>query len=225
MNPGYGHDTVVVFDLDDTLYKEREYVFSGRRAVARYVSEKTGIPYDTLIEQMKAFGPTDPGAFDALIAHVGAERLSITEVLEVYRSHEPEIRLDAEADALLSRLKTEGIRMALVTDGRSVTQRMKIKALGLERFFDADSIFISSETGGDKTTPLSFEAVERRYRGASRRLYIGDNIAKDFRQPRLRGWTTVMLADPEGLNIFPQRLADVAPENRPDRVVFNIQDI
>ena len=35
---------VVLFDLDDTLYAERDYVFSGFEAVARWAEPRLGLP-------------------------------------------------------------------------------------------------------------------------------------------------------------------------------------
>lgn len=218
-----GPGTVVVFDLDDTLYKERDYVFSGRRAVARHAASVSGLDADRLMKAMKPFGPTDHGAFDALIAATGPAHADMRKILERYRMHKPEISLDPSAEALLAQLKCEGTHLALITDGRAQTQRLKIEALGLGRFIEPDAVFISEETGGDKTSPLPFEAVESRFPGLCRRIYIGDNPAKDFRHPRMRGWSTVMLADPRKLNIHPQNLSSVPPENRPDCVIFGFQ--
>lgn len=220
---------VIVFDLDDTLYKERDYVRSGRRAVARFVAAATGLGADALMDIMEACGPTGPGAFDRLLDHIGKEApaakgIGIAEILQVYRNHIPEIRLTPEAESLLTKLKEAGHHLALITDGRSTTQRLKFEALGLNRFFKPEAVFISEETGGDKTSPAGFEAVERLYPGVARRTYIGDNPAKDFMHPRRMGWNTVMLADSAGANVFSQNIGRIPAEYRPDTIVFNPED-
>ncbi len=223
------HKCVIAFDLDDTLYKERDYVRSGRRAVARFTAAATGLGADALMDIMDACGPTGPGAFDRLLAHIAntapaAKHIGIDEILAVYRYHKPEISLTTEAEALLAKLKDAGHHLALITDGRSTTQRLKFEALGLGRFFAPEAVFISEETGGDKTSPAGFEAVERLFSGIPHRTYIGDNPAKDFRHPRRMGWNTVMLADSEAANVFRQDLDSVAPEFRPHTVVFKPED-
>ncbi|MDE6276963.1 MAG: HAD family hydrolase [Muribaculaceae bacterium] len=219
-----GEAMLIAFDMDDTLYKEREYVFSGRRAVARYFSEKTGLPETQLTGAMEGYGPVGPEAFDALYRVLEPHGILMEEIVQVYRAHRPEISLDPDAEALLQRLKDAGMHLALITDGRPAGQRMKFEALGLGRFFEPDSVFISGETGGSKNTPLPFRMGEERFPEARRRIYVGDNMAKDFRNARMRGWQTVMLADPEKKNIFPQMIGEAAPEYRPDMVVFRLSD-
>ena len=81
--------------------------------------------------------------------------------------------------------------MALVTDGRSNTQRSKIKALKLDKYIPADNIYISEEQNADKTQPDSFQSIVRKYPEAKRFIYIGDNERKDFIMPNLLGWKTI----------------------------------
>ena len=54
--------TTVVFDLDDTLYKERDYVASGFRAVADEIAAESGIEAKRLLDVMSGAD----NAFDAL---------------------------------------------------------------------------------------------------------------------------------------------------------------
>lgn len=216
---------VLVFDLDDTLYKERDYVRSGRRAVADYVAVRTGEDADSLFAMLDSFGPTDPRAFDSLLALPAASAITMAEILDVYRSHMPEISLDSDALAALRKLKKEGVRIALVTDGSSMRQRLKIAALGLDEFFTDREIFISEEVGGDKTTELPFRAVGRRFPDAGGFTYIGDNLRKDFRVARRLGWQTVMLSAPEGVNIFPQDPGSFPADYLPDRTITRLTEL
>lgn len=41
----------VIFDLDDTLYQEEEYVKSGFLHVSRFISEKTSLDKNYVFEQ------------------------------------------------------------------------------------------------------------------------------------------------------------------------------
>ena len=58
--------------------------------------------------------------------------LSVTELLEIYRYHEPQISLPSESAALLLHLRRKNIRLGIISDGRSRTQRNKLRALGLD---------------------------------------------------------------------------------------------
>lgn len=43
---------VFVFDLDDTLYLERDYVFSGFQSVAGKIEEKSGLSSELVYEEL-----------------------------------------------------------------------------------------------------------------------------------------------------------------------------
>ncbi len=85
---------------------------------------------------------------------------------------------------MLKKLKQNPkIHTVLITDGRSLTQRHKINAAGLHAFFDDADIYISEETGHDKTNPDTFLRVMEKYAGAEEFHYIADNPPKDFFHP------------------------------------------
>lgn len=196
---------LVAFDLDDTLYKEADFACSAYREIAALAEADFGLDPDGAFAAMAGALSRKENPFDALEAFAG-RALPVAEWVRRYRIHRPTIALSDGVGALLDRLKVQGCRLAVVTDGRSLTQRNKIEALGLSRWIDGDNILISEETGADKTLPDNFVALERRYPG-EQWVYVGDNPAKDFYHPNRRGWTTVCLAD-SGRNIHPQTATD-----------------
>lgn len=206
---------VVAFDLDDTLYKELDYVASGYRTVARALADATGADAGRLFDIISANRPLGfEAALEAVEGMPGAKCFDVGGMVEIYRAHTPDIALWGDAGAALTALKGRGCRLVLITDGSTRHQRAKIRALGLDRFFKPEDILISEETGGDKTTAVPWELVEKRYPGY-RLTYVGDNLSKDFRHPNMRGWHTVMLRDTGCRNVFPQRPCDWPAENRP----------
>lgn len=213
--------SLIAFDLDDTLYKERDFLRSGHRVLARILAEATGEDAGELFALISGNHPRGIEAALAALAAKGHDMpFAVDALVEIYRNHTPDIQLSPGIEALLTRLKAAGHRLALITDGSSRHQRSKIAALGLNRFFDPDAIFISGETGGDKHTPLPFRLAEERFGASvSRMYYVGDNLAKDFVHPNLRGWISVMLLDTAGVNVFPQNIADWPAGHRPRVVV------
>lgn len=212
----------MVFDLDDTLYKERDYVHSGRRAVAAAVGAALGVDAEGLMEVME----NAPDAFDALAALIaglpGCDAWPVSRMVEVYRGHKPDIKLDDDTRAVLADLSRRHT-LAIITDGNTVRQHAKIEALGLGEFFHPENIYVSDDAGSDKSTPVPFAEMERRHRRESRRYYIGDNLAKDFHWAGLRGWHTVMLLDPGRLNIYPQRPAQAPPAFRAATAIASLR--
>lgn len=206
----------MAFDLDDTLAPERDFAMSGFRVIARMLAERyPALQFDSAalvrrLERALASGCTH---YDILEKWLDDHGLATGELMprlvEAARTHTPaDYRLRSGWESKLKELQSAGVRMALITDGRSLTQRIKIKELGLDRYFVPQMILISGETGHGKEDPDNFRTVMRMYPEASGFIYVGDNPAKDFRQPNLLGWRTVMLALPPEERLHPQPESD-----------------
>lgn len=186
---------VVVFDLDDTLYKEVDYVRSGLMAVAHHLGD------DSLLDVMLKARSKGMNAFEAVKEQ--RSDAEIDKMIEIYRNHKPQISLSRDTTLTLDYLHSK-YTLALVTDGRSVGQRNKIEALALERYFAPEDIIISEEFGSDKHSAANFKTIEKNHPGAESYFYIGDNPEKDFYQPNQLGWHTIMLEDVNHVNIHRQ---------------------
>jgi len=214
-------EKIIVFDLDDTLYKERDYVMSGYRSVARAMARRFGFnPRATLRAMLDPARRMRP--FEALNMWLQRGDL-VEEMVRIYDNHKPDITLQTSALDALAALKKRGVRMCLITDGSSKRQRAKIKALGLEDFFAPKDILISEETGTDKTQQVTFERMELRAPYCKDWTYVGDNVAKDFYWPNRLGWNTVMLRD-DGRNMYRQDI-DVPASYRPKQVIDYLRDL
>lgn len=231
IDPDY-HGEVVVFDLDDTLYPERDYMLSGflavaSRALKNVSSENEETSAEKLADEMTAAYDSGRNAMDALadLLHIpAAERDEvIAEWVNIYRTHNPSLRLSEEVECVLDKLSRSGVQLALITDGRSVAQRNKIAALGLNRFFAPDNIYISEERGSGKESMEPFAYMVHRYPEASRFTYVADNPSKDFLFPNLMGWQTVCLLD-KGYNIHSQTI-EVAEEYRPAYTLSSLSEL
>lgn len=189
---------VVAFDLDDTLVPEALFIKSGSRFIAKMLHDK----YPTLsecriISCLNAALITHRNHYSALESYLESMSISpspiMSGIVEEFRKHIPDreiYHMSPSMTGILDDLKSKGLRLALVTDGRSTTQRNKIDAAELYRFFDKDDIYISAETGHDKNDPDSFLAIMRKYAGAEEYHYVGDNPDKDVWQPARLGWHT-----------------------------------
>ena len=182
----------VVFDLDDTLFLERDYVRSGFRAVGALVEREMGVGgfFD---EAWAAFERGDRGRiFDTALAAVGVEprpRL-VAELVEAYRAHPPEIGLLPDAADCLARLRP-GVVLAVVTDGPAASQRAKATAMGAADWAAVVVVTAELGPGRGKPHPEGFLAVEEATGFAGRHcIYVADNPHKDFEGPAGLGWRT-----------------------------------
>lgn len=192
-------DTVVVFDLEDTLYKEIDFLKSGYHAVADYLS--TSLDGCDIYEEMIGdyyIGEKD--VFQKVIDHYQL-KIDKSVLTDVYRYHIPQISLSDEVRSVLEQLHSR-CHLALITDGRPRTKKNIINALGLTDYFCWSDVYISDEVGHLKTEPYSFEEIMETYPDCQY-MYVGDNIQKDFLVPNQLGWMTVCLLD-NGRNIHKQ---------------------
>jgi len=190
----------LVFDLDDTLYPEESYVWSGFRAVARWLEEQGALPEAQAFEAMEsAFRRgVRNRIFDGLLASLpGAGALRVDTMVQVYRTHVPELALFPGMADLLQEAKAEGLGLGLISDGWLASQERKVEALGLERWFDP--ILLTDRWGRDawKPNPLAFcRAQAALGAGPAGLVYIGNDPAKDFQAPAALGWDSVRLIMP-----------------------------
>lgn len=194
--------SAIIFDLDDTLYAERDYVFSGFAAVAEAYRDRLGDPSKAQ-DQMKRLFDTDARlrVFNALLKERGIaeDAKFIANMIETYRTHAPQLSLYKDADEVLNRFKPL-YKLGLITDGRSVTQWAKIDALQLRQRLD--EIIVTSELGEGikKPSPIPFEQMADRLGVSPEQcVYIADNAAKDFVAPNAGGWVSVQIFRDQGI--------------------------
>ncbi len=101
---------------------------------------------------------------------------------------------------MLNQLEQACKAIAVLTDGRVLTQRLKLQALGLERL----PAYISEAWDGIKPSPERFKAIEARWPNMQY-VYVGDNTKKDFITPNRLNWLTIGLVD-DGRNIHEQHM-------------------
>jgi putative hydrolase of the HAD superfamily len=182
----------VVFDLDDTLYPEEEFVYGGFRAVSKVVHHHQGLPiYEELTALFEA-GERSDLFTKVLRRHVeSVEESWVQELVQVYRNHQPTLHPYSEVSAFLTTLRNR-YRLGILSDGWLRVQKRKLAALGIEQFFEV--IIFSDQWGIDhwKPHPLSYEECARRFALAPEALvYIADNPVKDFVTARKMGIKTV----------------------------------
>jgi putative hydrolase of the HAD superfamily len=202
---------VFVFDLDDTLYSERDFEKSGIEFVYENLSIKH-ISLETILNNRNNW--------IELIINGSNNQISLQMVLEIYRNHFPTIRLYEDAKVFLEKLHSEGIEMSLITDGRSITQRNKLRALGIESFFK--NIVISEEVNSEKPSEYNFRAVMYN-KIAENYIYIADNPKKDFITPNKLGWTSICLLD-RGQNVHKQKF-NISSEYLPLFSISSFEEI
>lgn len=196
ISEGKGQIKGVIFDLDDTLYSEKEYVKSGYMAVAEYLGN---IKY---AERLWSFFEDGKPAIDEILKELCRESEK-AECLDIYRNHKPSIHLYDGVKGLIDELKSKGIKVGLITDGRPEGQRNKLASLGLVNILDSENIIITDELGGiqfRKPCDIAFRILLTRWRlNPADVVYVGDNFSKDFQASRQLGMKSILFFNSDGL--------------------------
>jgi putative hydrolase of the HAD superfamily len=176
----------IIFDLDDTLYDERSYLESGFLSVAQAIDQNIQAHFVFL---MNAYEQKQD-AFAELIKTFSIKQ-SKTDLIDIYRRHTPNIHLRPNVKKMLDELKANAIFMGLMTDGRSTTQRLKLKALGIENYFN--EMLISEEFGSEKPCIDNYKAFMGNESFPC--VFIADNPKKDFVSANALNWQTIGILD------------------------------
>jgi putative hydrolase of the HAD superfamily len=192
----------IVFDMDDTLYLERDYVRSGFLHAGALVEKELGGRgfYDAAWELFLEGQRGD--IFNRALKRIGlpAPASVIQGLVDAYRNHIPAISLAEDAVQCLDGLHSE-YHLALITDGPVVSQENKARALQLDRWIDLNIFTDRWGASYYKPHPLAFLTVQERT-GASPNecMYVADNPKKDFTAPTQLGWVTVRIRRDGGLH-------------------------
>lgn len=191
----------VTFDLDDTLYLEREYVRSGFGAADAWVRQELGV---------EGFGDRAWAAFtrgvrgtifDTALRGAGIEPTPeiVGSLVACYRAHDPAIAMLADARRCVERFGH--LALAVVSDGPFESQRAKARVLGAHHWAQLVVLTADLDVGLGKPHPRAFEMVEETTGcGAQQCVYVADNPAKDFAGPVSLGWRTVRVRRPGSLH-------------------------
>ena len=213
---------VVVFDLDDTLYLERDFARSGFNELARHFGESVGGKrFAAECHDLLAHGTrgnifdealtrcrieTSPELIDALVAH--------------YRSHSPDIAFCEDVARFFARRRQA--QTALITDGPEEAQLAKIRALGLDKTIDHVVATGQWPKGFGKPHRRAFELIESLTASSGKDLvYIADNAVKDFIAPRHLGWQTVQIVRSDRIHDG----SPAEPDHAAEHVVTSFDEI
>jgi HAD superfamily hydrolase (TIGR01549 family) len=232
-----GLPPALLLDLDDTILRYgaggeglwREMLAPHARALGfavavmeATVGEVAG-PYWSDPEQARA-GRLDMRAARRTIVAGAFERLGIDDpersvFLADAFTWEREARMEPLPGALeaVDRLRDEGHRLALVTNGGPVFQRAKLARFGLEGHFDA--VFVEGELGYGKPDPRVFlAALDAVAAGADDAWMVGDNLSADIAGAQAVGIHAIWV-DHRGEG------PPAGAPSRPDRVVAGLAEL
>jgi putative hydrolase of the HAD superfamily len=217
----------VIFDLDDTLISEKEYIRSGFKVVSSKISQNYNLDSNVVYKKMiDLFKVDTKNVFNRLLDSLNIKYSSeyINNLIDAYRSHIPDIKLYEDADYIIKYLYEKGIKLGIITDGYKITQRNKLKALNIDKYFDC--VIVTDELGKEywkphrKSYDITKDILGIEY---EEMIYVGDNIIKDFITPNKLGINTVLISREEG--IYSDIEIEIEEIYKPNHYVTTLRDI
>jgi putative hydrolase of the HAD superfamily len=213
----------IVFDLDDTLYPESDFVTSGYRAVARHVADAYGCSFKAAFTTMMTTYVTHSRrmVFPVLLKrHLNAS-VPLAELVEVYRQHRPRIRMFPGYSRLLQRFARE-YRLGIITDGLPQVQERKVEALHLKNLMH--KIIYTWEYGPEKEKPHSIAfclMLESLQADPASALFVGDNPEKDCKGAHGAGMICAQIQSP----IAQGSQSGIAGQEAPEYVISSLHQL
>jgi putative hydrolase of the HAD superfamily len=202
---------ILVFDMDDTLFSELDYVRSGFRAVVAFLEQTKGVSPQASLPLMEgALAEDRSHIFDKTLSGLGLSGAALKHAcVQAYRRHVPAISLYPEADTALERFAK--LPLYVVTDGHTGVQAAKVKALGLEKRVKRCLLTYRYGKQHAKPSPYCFEKIAAWEKSLPDQvIYVADNPRKDFVGIRPLGFKTIRVHTGQHASVAASPQADAA---------------
>jgi putative hydrolase of the HAD superfamily len=173
----------VLFDLDDTLYSQADFLRGAWRAVADTAADWVieAAELTAALERTASEGSDRGRVIDRALERLHRSDIPVEPLIRTFRAYRPiGLALYPGALAGLNELR-RAVPVAVVTDGDPAIQIAKLEALGLTDTFDA--VILSDEFGRSrrKPNPTPFLAAAAALRvSPAGCVMVGDRPDKDI---------------------------------------------
>lgn len=211
----------VLFDLDGTLYDRAAALRVFLRA--QYAAREGllgAIPQETFVGRFVAYDANGSVRRDIvyprILSEIGGDAdaapLLVADYVETFGSY---CRPPADLFPTLARLRADGLRLGVVTNGETHIQRRTLAGLGLTDAFDV--VLVSEDEGIRKPDPEIFaRAVARLGVSAAAAVFVGDNPEADIAGARSAGLRAIWMENgfyrpPQDADATIRHLAELPP--------------
>jgi putative hydrolase of the HAD superfamily len=186
----------IIFDIDDTLFPSSDFSALARRnAINAMIDIGLDCSYEELNDKLnsiiKTKGSNYGRHFDDLCLALGITDSSrfVAAAIAAYHDTKTSIAPFPKVALTLLKLKENGHRLYVATNGASVKQWDKLIRLGLELYFD--EVFVSEALGMEKCKQFYERVISTLGCGARDCLMVGDREVSDIVPAKEAGMLTV----------------------------------
>lgn len=205
----------VGFDLDGTLFDDRQYARAGLEAAGARVAQATGTDLTAALLTAYFDRGIREGTFDVVLDEHDLPSSLVPDMVEAYHDNDAVLTPYPATVSTLSAL-ADSYRLGLLTGGTN--GREKLTRLGLADRFDAVVTTADRDCSKRESDPF-VELAEELGVAADGMAYVGDRPELDSRVPNRLGMYTIRVRTGQ----WP--ITDPAKDARPDVVVDSIGDV
>ncbi|MCC2615125.1 HAD family hydrolase [Aestuariibacter halophilus] len=197
--------SAVVFDLDNSLYPETDYLLG----VLRYFGQQYDID---VAPALAAYRPDMRNPGSDILGHLLTLAGCMTpqnhqRLFSLYTSAPLTLALYPQAEPLLKALRSQGVKLGVLTNGIVAVQRNKVASLGLDAW--VDGVCYARELGAEKEKPHP-EAFSRCCAmlgvPAEQALMVGDDWNNDIQGAQAVGMQTFWLEHDNGRSLAEMKM-------------------
>ena len=175
-----------IFDLDNTLYNEKDYLFIAYKKISEKIVEKNPHLQSEDLScflQKKFVSQGRVNLFNKLLENFSIKNLSVKNCLEILRTFkcQSKIKLFPDAYVTVKDILSKNNRIFVVTNGNIAQQKNKIKNIDWNGMKE-DIVFVLANKYQPKPSVDSYSFIKKKYWiSRSTTIMIGDmNSDMDF---------------------------------------------
>lgn len=196
----------LIFDLDDTLYdlmepfqKAHEELFQDQTdadpealfmASRIYSDEAFYLVREGKLPKEEEFAYRIQKTYQE--AGLSITREDALRFEKRYRHYQKHLHVPEGIQSMLNECVESGAVIGILTNGTEANQTKKMEVLGIRRWFEEESIFISDQVGATKPDPKAFLAVQKAMElDPKDTWFIGDTFEVDVDGAKNAGWHVI----------------------------------
>jgi len=188
----------ILFDIDNTLYDSaKQSMLSRKNAVKAMIDSGLDVDMDRAIELLNEIvdkhGSNYENHFDEMMKVLGVEcdsKIIASGVVAYHNTTVENLIPEGTCIETLQKLRKEGYKLGVITNGKSIKQWEKLIRLGLGDVFDV--VAISEEAGCSKPEPGIFiSACDVLGVNPDDGMYVGDRLDSDIEGAHKAGMKAV----------------------------------
>jgi HAD hydrolase, family IA, variant 1 len=196
----------LVFDVDDTLYKqivpfknayrslfdididmEKFYLLSRYYSDVKFEASRNG---EMTMDEYHIYRIQE-AAKDLGVYLTDEQALSMQ---KEYKKNQKKLKMSDTTISILELAKKNNVKLGIITNGPSEHQWTKVDALGVEKWIPRENIIVSGDLGINKPDKRIFEVMQEKLQlGVESLYYIGDSLENDIVGANNAGWKSIWI--------------------------------